>query len=116
MKLYRVTGNIFSGESIPTQYLEKVVVYEVEERKKTFTCAGRRFRKDDIGKVLQWMFTGSYCMYVLDESEINDARIKVAKAVFKYWQDQLTKAQNKFNAIKEWNVSREVKIFDYDLL
>ncbi|WP_342532684.1 hypothetical protein MHB40_14620 [Lysinibacillus sp. FSL K6-0057] len=108
MKLYVVRAG-----TINDHYNDIVEWLDVEEKNSIYIGSNKRFKKSDIGKVLEGMTFGSYKMYLLNEGDINKARIELNKVVIAYRKKMLDKFKLELETSESFNTNNEYRYREY---
>lgn len=108
MKLYIVRAG-----AINNHYNDIVEWLDVEEKNSTYNGANKRFKKSDIGKVLEGMTFGSYKMYLLNDEDIDKARIELNKAVIAYRKKMLDKFKLELETSEDFDINNKYRYREY---
>jgi|GEM_PF-6273364 len=109
MILYIVYANAFNDH-----YNDTVEYLEVEEKNSYYEGCRKRFKKKEIGLVLDGdLMYGSYRMFVLNKEDINTAREMLNNSVVKYRQKQLEKFELELETSLNFNISNEYTMREF---
>lgn len=93
------------------KYLEKVEVYpDMGDKPKSYTGHGRRIDKSKIGVVEDGLFKGGFQMFVLNQEDIQAARIAVREKVSEHVKNAYENAKQNKEALDKHDVEEELKI------
>lgn len=109
MDIYIIEGKVTMNE-----YFEKIqLMTEMEEKPKTYIGEGRKFNKEQEGKIERGLIDGSYKTFLTNPGKMSEARSQIREKVLAYNLRELKKYQASVDHIRNYDIHQEIKIRKY---